>query len=294
MRPPTASPAADSPAVHRPPLDDGILKTISEILGDTDDGLTGWQIAEMLHACGIKDPGEITKRIRIYEALTRQQGADAGANTVCAFIEQAMHPARYIKRREWFFATRDTLNQALAFAGLTLGADGKLTDTQPAETLPMPDAALTDARAILAALNIHPDVIKSCERELLAEDYFHAVLEAVKSVGEKIRRKTGFDDDGTRLIQKAFQIRPAVLNINQMKTPSEIDEHKGFSNLLKGLYLMFRNPLAHEPRASWIISKEDAIGILLFLSLIHRRIDSARIDSGIDDADISEPNAPDA
>ncbi|WP_348630827.1 TIGR02391 family protein [Mesorhizobium sp. M4B.F.Ca.ET.203.01.1.1] len=53
------------------------------------------------------------------------------------------------------------------------------------------------------------------------------------------------------------------------------DEQKGFGNLLKGTFGMFRNPMAHEARINWAMSKEDAEDLLSLVSLIHRRLDAA-------------------
>jgi len=62
-----------------------------------------------------------------------------------------------------------------------------------------------------------------------------------------------------------------------MTTKSEKDEQKGFANLLKGVFGMFRNTTAHEARINWDMSKEDAEDLLSMVSLIHRRIDGANM-----------------
>ncbi|MFD2053722.1 TIGR02391 family protein [Mesorhizobium calcicola] len=66
-----------------------------------------------------------------------------------------------------------------------------------------------------------------------------------------------------------------MLAINALATKSEQDEQKGFGNLLKGTFGMFRNPTAHEARINWTMSKEDAEDLLSLVSLIHRRLDAA-------------------
>ena len=256
-------------------FDEVVLKSISDILGDTTNGFTGWEIAEMLAKCEIEDPGEMTKRIRLFEALTRQQSFDQCADRVCAFIEHAMNPAKYILRQDWFSSTRSHLNKALAFEGMTLGEDGKLQEVQKATTLSETSVTKNEIMEILANRNIHPDALEYCESELLNGNYFHAVLEATKSVAEKIRSKSDLSLDGAKLVQQAFQANPPVLTINSMDTQSRCDEQKGFANLLTGLFMMYRNPLSHEPRVTWLISRDDALDVLSFISLIHRRIDNA-------------------
>jgi uncharacterized protein (TIGR02391 family) len=74
------------------------------------------------------------------------------------------------------------------------------------------------------------------------------MLEAVKSVGEKIRAKTGLTDDGGPLIDRALGGTPPMLAINTLLSESEIREQRGFANLVRGAFGMFRNPTAHAAR----------------------------------------------
>lgn len=45
--------------------------------------------------------------------------------------------------------------------------------------------------AELARRDVHPDVLRFCRAELVQQNYFHAVLEAAKSVADKLRTLTG-------------------------------------------------------------------------------------------------------
>jgi len=56
---------------------------------------------------------------------------------------------------------------------------------------------------------------------------------------------------------------------------AEKGEQRGFANLVKGIFGMFRNPTAHEPRIYWSMTREDAEDLLSLVSLIHTRLDSA-------------------
>ena len=116
-----------------------------------------------------------------------------------------------------------------------------------------------------------------CRAELLADNYFHAVQEAVKSVADKMRRKTGLSDDGPPLVDRALPGDPPMLAINQRQTVSEKSEQSGFANLVRGTFGMFRNPTAHEARIHWAMSKEDAEHLLTIVSLIHRRLDASHM-----------------
>jgi uncharacterized protein (TIGR02391 family) len=101
-------------------------------------------------------------------------------------------------------------------------------------------------------------VLRFCREELVADNYFHAVLEAVKSIADKIRTRTGLSDDGNTLIDRALAGDLPMLMINPLKTESEKSEQKGFTNLLRGTFGMFRNTTAHEARIHWPIGKDDA------------------------------------
>jgi hypothetical protein len=52
-----------------PPLRENVIRRISEIVGKTSTDLTGTQIARMLAQTRIPDPGEMTKRECVYQAL---------------------------------------------------------------------------------------------------------------------------------------------------------------------------------------------------------------------------------
>jgi uncharacterized protein (TIGR02391 family) len=55
---------------------------------------------------------------------------------------------------------------------------------------------------------------------LLADNYFHTVMEAVKSVADKFRARTGLIDDGAALVDRALTGDPPMLAINPLKTES--------------------------------------------------------------------------
>jgi uncharacterized protein (TIGR02391 family) len=46
-------------------------------------------------------------------------------------------------------------------------------------------------------------------------------------------------------------------------------------HLMKGLAGAFRNPTAHEAKITWPISEQEALDILAFVSMLHRRLDTA-------------------
>ena len=117
-----------------------------------------------------------------------------------------------------------------------------------------------------------------CRAELLEAippNYFHAVLEASKSVAQKIRNKTGMAEDGAQLVDRALSLNKPLLAINSLQTESEKAEHTGLANILKGMFGTFRNPVSHSPRVLWKVEKQDALDLLCLVSYLHRRLDQA-------------------
>jgi uncharacterized protein (TIGR02391 family) len=134
-----------------------------------------------------------------------------------------------------------------------------------------------ELRQELELRKVHADVLRFCREELLADNYFHAVLEATKSVADKLRSKTGLTDDGGILVDRTLAGDLPLLAINALATDSEKSEQKGFVNLVKGIFGMFRNPTAHAPKITWAVNKEDAEEVFTLLSFVHKRIDAAHM-----------------
>lgn len=254
------------------------LRAIADALGDTDEGLTGSEIAHLLASAKMADTDPtLTKRHRLYNAFVNDQNQRQNRTHIIAFIRKAMKPANFARESDRFEPMRTNLNRALAFAGLSVAASGELRSADAAKTLTEAARRARELRADLMSRGVHEDVLRFCHEELLADNYFHAVLEAVKSVADKLRTRTGLTDDGATLVDRALSGSPPLLAINPLNTKSEKDEQKGFANLLKGTFGMFRNPTAHEAKINWAMSKDDAEDLLSLVSLIHRRIDGAHM-----------------
>lgn len=255
------------------------LQAICDVLGDTEHGLTGGEIGRALAAVGIEDPlAGATKRHRIFEALAARQQRDRCGNNVVAFIQTALDPVSYARDTSKFHERRERLNQVMVFDGLRVGENGKVTKTAAVSTLGESQERAGRLRAALERRGqVHPDVMRACRAELLTENCFHAVLEATKSLAQKIRDRTGLTCDGAALVDEAFGFRGQVpyLALNSLTTETEQSEQSGFMNLLKGIFGHFRNPTAHAPRISWRVPETDALDLLVFVSYLQRRLDAA-------------------
>ena len=254
------------------------LEAISKVLADTTEGLTGSEIDHLLCNSNIPNPTpDMTKWKRLDNAFVEFQNEHQVGNHVIVFIHKAMDPARYVREPNVFHSRKDRLNSVMAFCGFLLGDNGKLRPIDAASTI---DQALERANRLHAALiqrSVHADVLKFCKAELLEENYFHAVFEAMKSITAKLRTLSGLSGDGCDLVHDAFgqKFGDPLLAINPFKTETQKGEQYGFMNLLKGLYGTIRNPLAHNPKAEWDMTEQDALDILTMISLVHRKLDQA-------------------
>jgi uncharacterized protein (TIGR02391 family) len=259
-----------------PPFSTQQLEAICKVLAETDTGLKGSQIGYLLQDCQIVDTDPtLTKWRRLLYAFVGFQNEHKSGNGIFVFITKAMDPASFTDRPEVYRLLRDKLNAVLAFSGFQLREDGKIIRQDKASTI---DQALKRANRLRASLiqrAVHADVLKFCTAELLDENFFHAVFEAIKSITAKLRQLTGSTKDGTDLVHHAFGDRdgPPFLIINTYDTETMQMEQRGFMSLLKGIYGTIRNPLAHDPRIEWDMNEQDTLDILTMISLVHRKLD---------------------
>lgn len=91
---------------------------------------------------------------------------------------------------------------------------------------------------------VHAEVFAYCEVELLRQSIFHAIFEATKSLASRIRRMTGSALDGSELVDACFARSDPVVRIHAHMSKTDVSEHSGFANLLRGIFGTFRNPAA--------------------------------------------------
>lgn len=262
---------------HIPCFEAANLEAICKVLADTTNGLKGDEIGYVLADMGIADPDvTITKWKRLFNALALAQNSYQSGNHVIMCVNRAMKPARYISMPELFESRRGGLNIALAFAGYAVREDGRVEHTKRETTLAGARARANTLRSMLEIRGTHLEVFKYCRAELLEENYFHAVLEAVKGVAERVRHLSGLSIDGAELVNQAFSTKAPILALNALNSETEISEQRGVANLLVGVFGAIRNPTAHAPKVVWAMPQQDAIDVFALLSFIHRKLDNAR------------------
>jgi uncharacterized protein (TIGR02391 family) len=260
-----------------PPFGAQHLTSIAKVLGDTEEGLKGREIEYFLRDCGVPDvTPAVTKWVRLFNALVAIQNEKQVGNHTVMFINRAMNPVQYTSKPGVFARRRDQLNVVLAFSGLSVGDHGKVRRAERAAELSEALRRASRLHSALTTRDVHAEVLRYCQAELLQDNFFHAVFEATKSVAARLRHLSGLTTDGAALIQEALGGNSPILAINDLQTVSDKSEQSGFSNLLVGLFGTIRNPLAHNAKAEWSMEEQDALDVLTLISLVHRKLDRTR------------------
>lgn len=262
-----------------PPFSASAIEEVCKVLGDA---VTGGQIPNLIAPLKVNgEPGteEGAKWKRLFNAVVARQNKSQDGKALVRLVKEVMAPVRFGSTAD-FEATRKLVNARLLLNGFEVREDGVVVIAKAARTVGEAQQRADDLRAELARRDVHPDVLAFCRAELLQQNYFHAVLEASKSVADKLRNLTGVTagsaSDGTRLVDATcFPAASPQVRFNALATEWERSEQTGIATLMKGLFSAFRNPAAHAPSVAWATSRSDALDMLTLASMLHRRLDKA-------------------
>jgi uncharacterized protein (TIGR02391 family) len=267
---PTAPPPQPFPAA-----------AIEAFCRELGDAVIGAQIPNLIAPLKVsEDPASRsgTKWKRLFNVVVTAQNRQQDGRPMIRLISEIMRPVRF-DSVEGFSAHRHSLNGRLLLYGYEIRDDGRVGRVAVASTLAEAQQRANELHSELSRRNVHADVLAFCRTELLQQNYFHAVLEAAKSVADKIRARTGFNLDGNRLAEAAFSLTAGnpALAFNALSTEWERSEHVGLATLTRGLFGTFRNPTAHAPLVRWALELSEALDMLTLASMLHRRLDGATI-----------------
>ena len=252
------------------------ITQISHLFGD--QVMTGSEITRVFERLGIIDnSGQSTKWRRLEYAFTERQHKDRSGNAILGFIKEVLSPVNFVQEKERFIEICIELNGILAFSGISYRDDGNFIKTSVAQTITDAQKRVQHIVPILKQRGVHGRVLQYCNEELLQENYFHAVLEATKSLSDYIRTVTNLKTDGSELFDTALSTTNPYMVMNNLQTKSEKNQQIGLCSMLKGINSMVRNVTAHEPKIKWIIEESDAIDILMVISYLHKQLDSCQI-----------------
>lgn len=261
------------------PIDNICVETISKVLGELT---TGSQITKFLSKNKWKDHDTetgtrllSTKWKRINESMNFEINKSKTTKPFFRMIEEIMNPVLFRENEDAWIEGRRDINFTLRFYGYEVNDAGKVVAAKPTQTY---TEAIQRSKHLIEKLeghNIHKNIIKFCKPELLNENYFHAILEASKSILEKIRDLTLSSKDGNTLINEAFNVKnPAILiDGNLLGTDDEKSQYQGLKSLLNTICYIYRNPSAHSPKLYNDRSEDDAITAFILMSLAHEQLD---------------------
>ncbi|BBX38052.1 hypothetical protein MMAG44476_34399 [Mycolicibacterium mageritense DSM 44476 = CIP 104973] len=261
------------------PFGHGSIENIARIIGEL---YTGPELTRILASVGMPDPlGEgQTKWKRLAASMQEKQFSQRDGRPILAVITAAMKPDTIWDRQAKAAVARDELTQVLSLSGYRVREDGRIGSATKAATASEASARSERLRTLLTERGAHPEVIRHCRPELLKVDFYEAVFEAVKGLGARLREKSKLDQDGRPLVQATLQGKSPRILLTPCTTDTERNEQAGVALLAEGVFAAFRNPAAHEPKLDWQMSEQDALDVLGTLSMIHRRLDGARLNEG--------------
>lgn len=138
------------------PIDSGTLEGLAKILGHTDRGLSGTELSKFIPEAGLIDlDASNTKWKRLYNSFADFQNRTNTSNHILRFI-----------------------------IGLQLNESGIFNPVEISKTISEAEIRVNRFKSKLTYRNIHPKIYEYCNSELIAENYFHSVFEAVKSIAE--------------------------------------------------------------------------------------------------------------
>jgi uncharacterized protein (TIGR02391 family) len=108
------------------------------------------------------------------------------------------------------------------------------------------DLAPPSAATATDQYRFHPEIERVSSELFHDGHYKQAALEAYIRVIEEVKRKSGIDDDGDSLMNRAFGCdkQTPVIQFNNLQSDAERDEQRGIMFLFKGV-VGLRNSKAH-------------------------------------------------
>jgi uncharacterized protein (TIGR02391 family) len=254
----------------------GTIEAVAKIVGEL---YSGSELTRILASVNLPDPLSegMTKWKRLAASMQEKQLEQRDGRPILALVIAAMAPDRTLDRRAAAGVARDELTQILSLSGYAVRDDGRIGRATRTTTASEAAARSERLHKLLTARGAHAEVVQHCRPELLRKDCYEAVFEAVKGLGARLRKKSGLDEDGRALVQAAMRGKQPRVLLTDCSTLTERNEQEGVALLAEGVFAAFRNPAAHEPRLVWEVSEQDALDVLGTLSMIHRRLDSARL-----------------
>ena len=261
-------------------IDRSLIESVCRVLGELT---SGYKITIMFKTLNFYDDDNIqygkavsTKWKRLRDAIIYECTQQHRARPFFQIIEYIMKPIDFVHAPDAWQENRKAINSSLIFYGFELTDSGKIIQTTAVESVADAQKRLQSFQNKLDMYEIHENVLQFCNKELLQNNYFHAILEASKSVLQRVREISELEPDGTALIQQALSTKNPVILIkgNMLKNETDRSLYNGLKNLLETIVSLYRNPTAHSPKLFDVTSETDAITAFNMMSLAHRILDN--------------------
>jgi uncharacterized protein (TIGR02391 family) len=121
-------------------------------------------------------------------------------------------------------------------------------------------------------LDLHPEIDRAAAALYRDGHYANAIEDAVKALNNLVRLRSDLQEDGAKLMQRAFSPNNPVLKFNDLTDDFDRDEQLGFMWMFSGAVVGLRNPRAHK------LIKDDperALEFIAFISLLAKLLDGA-------------------
>jgi uncharacterized protein (TIGR02391 family) len=141
---------------------------------------------------------------------------------------------------------------------------------------------------------LHP-LIHGASRGLLdAGDEDGALRAGWNALRDLLRARLNSNQDGMRLIDEIGPAQSARLNLTPNKTLSQQNQHEGVRHLLRGLVSYARNPLAHDSAEVFDGNRDEALHVLVVMSLVADHVEAAGTSADVEEAVtlLCEPDVP--
>lgn len=140
--------------------------------------------------------------------------------------------------------------------------------------LPSPTAEASEPASVFARLITEAEVHEVSSDLFVSGHYNLSVAEAYKAVDKFVaQRVPTVVQTGTSLMEQVFSPTAPHLKWSNMKTPSQIDEQKGYHRMYAGAMLGIRNPTTHE--FGWVDEPELALELIVFAQHLLRKARAA-------------------
>ena len=133
-----------------------------------------------------------------------------------------------------------------------------------------PESGVKRTLRAYEGLELHPEIERAAGQLFKDGHYSNAIEDAVKALNNFVRMRSGLDQDGATLMERAFSPKNPVLKFNSLADASDIEEQKGFMMMFSGAVSGLRNPRAHR------LMKDDperALEFIAFISLLAKLVD---------------------